>query len=797
MAGSSQLVPHIIRFAVFEADLRAGELRKSGSRIRMQEQPFQILAMLLECPGEVVTREEIRQRLWSQDIFVDFEHGVNSAVARLREALNDSADNPRYIETIPRRGYRFIAPVNGAALAHPELPSNGNGTAVAPTAMAPATVAIPETPESVDSVPAVSDWGRWITVTVTIAVGVVLTVLLFASYFHFHHTRKLTETDSLVLADFANSTADPVFDSALRPALEIELSESPYLSIVAEQRMRDTLRFMGRPPDERLTASTAREICQRLGSKAMLSGQISQLADQYFIVLEVSNCATGDSIARVGVQTSSKGDALRALDKAATTIRQKLGESLSSIQKYDVPIEQATTPSLEALKAFSFGQAARYRGAEPESIPFLQRAIDLDPNFAMAYAVLGQVYANMDESVKASEYTRKAFEQRDRASDQEKFYISTHYYENVTYETDKAVETYQLWEQSYPRDTVPRINLSLLYQILGHPDKALAEAREAARIDPSNVFAVEALMVSYGSVGRLEEAKSIYDDAIARGLNGVSLHIVRYELAFLENDDASMQQQAAWAAGKPEATTALLAVIAQTQAFHGQLRSAEDSFRRARDTALRDGKKETAATLQALAALIEAELDHPALARRFIKESHAIATSRDAEILAALTLARAGDPSGAEKLVAELTKEFPSDTLLNNMWFPTVRAEIEVSRGNANGAVRLLESASPYELGLSHSAPLLATFVRGEAYLRAHDGKSAGTEFQKVLDHPAPVGCFVHGALANLDLGRAYALAGDMAKARAAYQNFFALWKDADPDIPILKQAKAEYAKLQ
>jgi eukaryotic-like serine/threonine-protein kinase len=791
MPGLSPLVPHIIRFGVFEADVRVGELRKSGARIRMQEQPFQILLMLLEHPAEVVTREEIRQKLWPRDIFVDFEHGVNSAVARLRDALGDSADSPRYVETIPRRGYRFIAPVNGATPTHPGSPVNGT-LRVESDPLLDATSALSEQVEFVRSA---SNRHRW--VTTSIVAGLVLIVLTSASYFRFYNPHKLTETDSLVLADFANATADPVFDSALRQALAVELGESPFLRIVAEQRMRDTLRFMGRSPEERLTGATAREVCQRLGSKAVLSGQISQLADQYLIVLEAFNCATGDSIARVGAEAAKKADTLRALDKAATNIRQKLGESLSSIQKYDVPIERATTTSLEALKSFSLGQSERSRGDEPESVPFFQRAIELDPNFAMAYAVLGQVYANMGERAQASEYTQKAFERRDRTSDEEKFYISTHYYDNVTHQIDKSLGTYDLWEQTYPRDAVPHINLSQIYEGLGQPDKALAEIREAARIDPGMAFVIEGLMGSYVCLGRLEEAKSIYNDAVAHGLDSNALHVKRYEVAFLENDDAAMRQQVALSGGQADGPS-FLVLIATTEAFHGRLRSADDLFRRARDTSQRDGRLETAAAWQALEAFTEAELGHHAQARRFAIESQTIAKSRDADTLAALAFALAGDSSGAEKLIAELNQRFPSDTLLNSVWLPTIRAEIEIGRGNGSGAVRLLESASPYELGLSEPEPsLFPVFVRGDAYLRAGNGKAAEAEFQKVLDHPALVGAFLHGALAHLELARARSLAGDVSGSRAAYQDFFALWKNADSDLAVLQQAKSEYAKLR
>ena len=800
MQSSSPPRPGIFRFGVFEANVRAGELLKAGARVRMQEQPFQILVMLLERPAEVVTREEIRQKLWAGDVFVDFEHGVNSAVARLREVLGDSADSPRYVETLPRRGYRFIAPVDTAlplsstALDGDRGKGNGMGRAAAEEESSPAgEVLATGTPvmQSRDSQRSVWNYRlAWMVVFISI------TVIAFVGYFHVRPAPKLTETDSIVLADFANSTSDPVFDSALRQALAVKLGESPFLSIIAEPRMRDTLHFMGRAPDDRFTLATAREICQRLGSKALLSGEISQLGDHYYILLEAFNCATGDSIARAGAEAASKPDTLKALDVTAAEIRSKLGESLSSIQKYDVPIEQATTTSLEALKAFSLGQAERNRGDELASIPLFQRAVELDPNFAMAYAVLGQVYANRDENALSVEYTRKAFERREHAGDQERFYISAHYYDNVTHEFAKSFQAYELWRQTYPRDVVPRINLTQFYHRRGEHEKALTEILGAARLDSNRALIYEALIDSYICLGRLTEAKAVYAQSVAHGFNGEDAHLKRYVIAFLENDSSTMQQLTASSAGKLSEST-FLVLDASTAAFTGRLHSAEELCRRARETAARDSQKEYAATWQALEAVTEADYGRPERTRRFARESEMTAKNRDAEILAALALARVADAIHVQTLVAALVRQYPADTLLNNVWIPTIRAQLELLRGNANRALRLLESVAPYELGESESLPpLFPAFLRGEAYLQLHDGKSAAREFQKVIDNPGIVAGFPHGALARLGQARARVIAGDISGSRRSYQEFFALWKNADPETLVMKQAKSEYAKL-
>jgi eukaryotic-like serine/threonine-protein kinase len=787
--------PRLIRFGIFEADLNAGELRKGGSRIRLQEQPFQILAMLLERPGQIITREELRSRLWPGDTFVDFEHGVNSGVARLREALGDSADSPRYIETLPRRGYRLIVSVDGATQAPAAGPALQAAAAsrgvVEKPAIAESESATPAPPLHPAATASQSLARRWI------ALAVLAVILLsVGGYFYLRPAHALSETDSIVLADFANSTGDPVFDNSLRQALAVKLVDSPFLNIVPDERMRDTLQFMGRSPDERLTTATTREVCQRLSSKAMLTGSISQLDEHYSILLEATNCATGDLLARAGAEAVGKGGVLKALDAITTDIRSKLGESLSSIKKNDVPIEQATTTSLEALKAFSLGQAARNRGMEPQSVPYFQNAIELDPNFAMAYAVLGQVYANTGEEALSVEYTQKAFDRRDRSSEREKLYISSHYYENITHDLDRTVQIYELWKDTYPRDTVPAINIGDLHVALGQPEKAVAELTEARRLDPNSAFVYGNLLFAYLGLNRLDEAKSTFEQARSRGLDSEDLHVGRYLIAFLEGDAPGMKEQINWAAGKP-LDRELLALQALTAAYAGRLRAAEGFFREAEDSARRSGRKEAAAETQALAALTEAEFGRPEEARRLAQTSLTASKSKETQVLAAVALARSGDAPAAEVIVSELAQRFPSDTLLNGVDLPSIRGAIELDRGDAAAGLRALEAALPYDLSKAeHVTALYSAYLRGEAFLRAGDGKSAEAEFQKVLDHSGLTGVFPHRALALLGIARAHAMAGKTSASRVAYQDFLALWKDADSDVPVLQQARAEYARL-
>jgi eukaryotic-like serine/threonine-protein kinase len=792
--------PRLIRFGIFEADLSAGELRKGGSRIRLQEQPFQILAMLLERPGQIITREELRTKLWPGDTFVDFEHGVNSGVARLREALGDSADNPRYIETLPRRGYRLIVSVEGSPQAPPSGGSVNGGRSDESLAASSAvdTQPAPQAePTSAPSLALPSPNVARLTLRRSLVLTLAALLLLgIGSYFYLRPAHALTETDSIVLADFTNSTSDPIFDNTLRQALAVKLIDSPFLNIVPDDRMRDTLRFMGRSPDERLTNATAREVCQRLSGKAMLSGSIAQLDDHYSLLLEATNCSTGDLLARAGAEAVGKSGVLKALDTTAADIRRKLGESLMSIEKNDVPIEQATTTSLEGLKAFSLGQAARNRGTEPQSIPYFQHAIELDPNFAMAYAVLGQVYANIGEDVLSVEYTQKAFDRRDRASERENLYISSHYYENVRHDLDRTIQIYELWRQTYPRDEVPAINLGDLHVLLGQPDKAISELTAARRLDPDSAFVYGNLLFAYLDVNRLDEAKSTYEQARARGLDSPDLHECRYLIAFLEGDAATMKQQVAWASDKP-ADHDLLAMNAFFAAYSGRLRAAEELFRQAEDSAQRSGRKESAAEVQAFAALVEAEFGRADEARQLAKASLSGNKGIEGQTIAALALARSGETSAAEAIAADLAQRFPSDTLLNAVDLPAIRAAEELDRGNGSEAVRKLQAALPFDLGKgTRMTGLYAPYLRGVAYLRVGDGKAAEAEFRKLIDHRGLAAGRPHTALALLGLARARALTGNSSGSRMAYQDFLALWKDADPSIPVLQRARAEYARL-
>jgi eukaryotic-like serine/threonine-protein kinase len=611
-------------------------------------------------------------------------------------------------------------------------------------------------------------------------------------------TAPLTEKDTVVLADFDNKTRDPVFDDALKQALAVELGQSPFLNVLSDRKVSETLRMMGRPANDRVTTDVGRELCLRTGSKALLGGSISSLGSHYLIDLSAVACNTGDTLAKEQADAASKEDVLKALSGAASRLRSTLGESLPSVQKFDVPIE-ATTSSLEALKDYSMGVTIGREKGDASSLPFLKRAIELDPNFPLAYSGIAVSYINLQQPTLALEYATKAYQLRDRVTEREKLRISATYF-RATGEIEKEAQTYELWTANYPRDYVPHNNLGVNYVIMGQYDKALLESEQTLRLAPEDVIANTNMGESYLTLNRLSDAKATFNQALARNLDGGGLRQGIYFLDFLQGDSAQMRQQVDWASGKPGEEDVLLSAQSDTEAYYGLLNKARDSSRRAVDAALRADSKETAAAWQAEGALHEAEVGNPDAAKRGVTAALALSAGRDIKVMAALALARAGDVGRARTFAQELEKSFPNDIVLKLYWLPTINAAIELSKGNFSAALVELEAAAPYELGQPppmQLGPLYPPYLRGEAYLLSHNGAAAAAEFQKFLDHKGIVINFVTGALAHLQLGRAYAMAGDTAKAKVAYPDFFTLWKDADPDIPILKEAKAEYAKLQ
>jgi serine/threonine protein kinase/tetratricopeptide (TPR) repeat protein len=639
---------------------------------------------------------------------------------------------------------------------------------------------------------------RWKVLVPTFTV--VLVVLSGSGYFYFHRAPKLNDKDTIFLADFTNTTGDAVFDDTLRQGLKVQLEQSPFLSIVSDQEIQQTLRMMGQSADVRLTPQIAQELCQRTGSAAVLEGSIGQIGTQYSLILRAAECPNGKSLASAEAQTSSKNHVLDALTQISSEIRKKLGESLSSVEKFDTPLEQATTRSLEALQAFSLASRTQVeKGDDAAAVPFFRQAIRLDQNFAMAYAWLAICYSNIGEFSLAAENSRKAYELRDRVSEREKFAIESGYFDYSTRDLEKALQAYELWRQIYPRDYVVPGNLGDIYDSFGQYDKALQEFLEALRLNQDSSLAYSNLAWSYLSVNRLEEARSTAEEALAKKLDSPDLRFMLYQLAFLRNDATGMAQHVAWASGKPGVEDLFLNYEAETAAYSGRLGRARELSTRAVTSAKRVEENETSAGYQAEVALREALFGNLDEARHAAPAALALSNGRDVQYGAALVLAIAGDASRAQALANDLAKRFPDDTIVQFNYLPTIRAQLELGHSDSTKVIETLQAAAPYELGegggaFSHA--LLPVYVRGLAYLARHQASEAAAEFQKILDHRGIVLNETIGALAHLQLGRAYALQGDYSKARLAYKDFLSLWKNADPDIPILKQAKAEYAKL-
>ncbi len=629
--------------------------------------------------------------------------------------------------------------------------------------------------------------------------AVFLTAALIAGvlYYRSHETKPLTEKDTIVLADFDNKTGDSVFDDTLRLGLSVQIEQSPFLDLVSGSKVIETLKLMERSADERLTPEVTREVCLRTGSKAMLAGSISSLGSQYVIGLKAVNCSTGDVLAGAQEQAASKEAVLKALDIAAASLRGKLGESRTSVQKYATPVEEATTPSLEALKAYSLGRKMIEKGDDTEAKSIFERAIQLDSGFAMAYASLGVAYHHLGEFSLAAENTRKAYELRDRVSERERFYLETHYHGYVTGNIEKEKQVYELWAQTYPRDDLPVFNLGAVYLSIGLFDKARGQFVQTLRLNAGSALNYFNLANVYICLNQFNEARTTIDEAQSKNLDSSGMRFLLYQLAFLRNDFAGMTQQVAWSAGKLGVEDVPLGYEADTTAYTGRVATAREWSRRAIASAERADQKESAATYQALAALRESLFGNVAQARQQATATLELSTGQGPRYGAALALALAGDASKAEKVAADLAKQFPEDTLAQFNYLPAVNAEVALARHDSSKALEALQTAIPYELASYYMLPLYPVYVRGEAYLAAHRGSEAAAEFQKIIEHRGLVWNEAIGALAHLGLAHAYVLQGETAKARIAYNDFFTLWKDADPDIPILKEAKAEYAKLQ
>jgi eukaryotic-like serine/threonine-protein kinase len=604
-------------------------------------------------------------------------------------------------------------------------------------------------------------------------------------------TKTFTEKDAILVTDFVNTTADPVFDGTLKKAMAVDLGQSPFLNVFPDQKVRQTLQFMGRAPDDRITNEVGREICLRNGIKAMLTGSIATLGNQYVVTVEAVNAGNGESLAQEQTQAQNKEQVLDALHKASSRLREKMGESLASVQKYDKPLAQATTSSMEALKAFTLADMKHAAGDEMAALPNYQRAVELDPNFAMAYARLGTLYGNLGQSDLSEQNRKKAFELRDRASEREKLYIMAHYYADSG-QLDKGITAYELYKQTYPRDSIPPNNLAAIYSQLGQYDNALVNAQQSVANDPDSISGWANLAQCYVALNRLDEAKATVKSGLQHHPQNSTMHIQMAAIAFAQNDTAAMEQELAQAQANPDGELPVANFRTSIAGYRGQLKQAHELSRKTQQIAERLQFKEVVAGIATQQAGLEAVAENKPAAVKWADEALGLSSSSNVKSDAAIALAAVGEGKRASTLADQVAAERPNDTLVQFVGVPLIRSIVETERGNTAKAMDLLDTAAVY----ARTNPGVL-YVRGLTYLKAKQGSEAAAEFQKALDHRALYGPEVLVPLSHLGLARAYALQGDQVHSRVEYQNFLALWKDADPDIPLLRKVKAEYAKVQ
>jgi DNA-binding winged helix-turn-helix (wHTH) protein/Tfp pilus assembly protein PilF len=807
----------IFRFGEFQIDALARTLRREKELVTLNRRAFDVLLYLAQNPGRVVSRDELLKNAWP-DTFVD-ENSLAQSISALRRALDEKPGDNSYIVTLPGRGYQFVVPVQVLALerlsAVPDAATSAthaSGSVIVQQHSIRTTVITEEQASAgMPALPASS--AARIPKLLKIAAPVALVAFLVAVglYYRAQQKEQLTEKDTIVLADFANSTGDAVFDDTLKTALSISLRQSPFLNVLSDGQVAKNLKLMTRPPETKLTPEVARELCLRAASKVYLAGSIGSLGSEYVLGLKVVNCQSGDTLAQEQVTAASKEKVLGALGEAASKLRSELGESLATVQKFDIPLAQGTTSSLEALQAYTLGVKTANQKGPVAGLPYFERAITLDPTFAIGYAAMGSSYLNLGAVGRASEYITKAFQLRGHASERESLGIAANYYQYVLGDLDKSAQAYREQIESYPRVIPAYANLSIVFAKQGQYEKAVDITRQGLSLAPERVGWYDNLGSYTLALQHFDETRQVIHEAEARKLDDSGIHDALYALAFLGSDSTAMAEQEQWYAARADYQTLGQALASDTEAYGGHLNKARELTQRAMDSSVRANSPENGARWEAIAAQREAAFGYSAQARQRAADALKLAPANQmAQSHAALALAMAGETARAESLAQDLEKRFPLDTQMQSLWLPTIRAQLALHRKNPVLALNALPPASPIDLGLimgaANSSCLFQIYVRGEAYLAARQGSSAAAEFQKILDHSGIAWNCWTGALAHLGVARANALQSrtsqgadsDAARIRAiaAYKNFLTLWKDADRDIPILKQAKVEYAKL-
>jgi eukaryotic-like serine/threonine-protein kinase len=815
-------------FGSFRLDTVNHCLWRDAERVSITPKAYDVLRCLVENSGRLVTPDEMLEAIWT-DTYVNPEV-LRKYILEIRKALGDKPDDPQFVETVPKRGYRFIARVcagsESATSDAAEATLSSTTEAAAPESAADDRQLAPPPssgPTSLtrsgtfwrvgalfaNDVPARVKGMHWMVTVLALVIG----LFAVSSHFYLHGTAKLTDKDTIVLADFANSTGDAVFDDTLKTALAVSLDQSPFLDVLPDNKVATTLKLMTRPVDTRITPDVARELCMRAGSTAYVAGSIASLGSEYVIGLKVVNCQNGDPLAQEQVTAAAKEKVLDQLGKAASKLRGELGESLASVQKFDMPLEQATTSSLESLRAFTAGGRAMFTKGPTAALEYDQRAIQLDPNFAMAYGAVAGEYGYLGEVGRAGEYYSKAFELREHTSEVERLFITAGYYHNVTGELQRAAQAYQEISDSFPRIFSGYHGLSVIESAEGRYEDALQLAYQFQRRAPNRADGYVLIANAAISQRRFDAVRQGFQQAQARNLNDFALHAAHYGLAFLESDSRSLTTEQRWFAEDPATENYGLSLDSDTEAYAGQIDKARKLTEQAVESAVRADSKENGAILWENAALREAAIGNSAASRSDTAAGVTLyPQSKGVQVEAALSYAMIGDTTQAQKLARDLNQQHPVDTQVQSLWLPAINAQMALNRKRPEEAIEQLQSAlPPIEFGtipfIGQKSCLYPTYIRGEAYLAARQGAQAAAEFQKILDHSGIVWNCWTGALARLGVARANALqartsqGADAGAARvralAAYKDFLAVWKDADPGIPILKQSQAEYARLE
>lgn len=764
------------RFGIFEVDPGSGELLRNGTRVRVQDQPFRLLLLLLQRPGEVVAREEVRRQLWAEDTFVEFDNSLNVAVRKLRDALRDNADAPLYIETVPRRGYRFVAPVEVI------------------TERAPEAVAVPDPPSP--AAPRRISWLRYAWVAGLFLVAV---AALIAWRNHRPAVLVANSTRDVIVADFLNSTGEEIFDDSLTSALETEIRQSPSLNVISRRKALTILAQMGRSAATPITGTVALEVCQRASAQVVIEGTIQTLGNQYLIALQALRCSDGDVLASGQAQPARKEDVVSTLGRTTGVLRSQLGESLPLIEQREKPLELVTTSSLEALKALNDGFTAWDRKGDFASIPFFEKAVELDPRFASAYGALATVYHNIGENELARRNTQTGYDLRDRLPESERLLVEGRYAVYVVGDLNAAAQVYELRRQRHQNPAGTSNNLGGIYSALARNDAAAQAFRDALKADPNRSTSYDNLARALLALGRMDEAHAVMLDADGRGLRSEHLLNVQYLYAFLKNDTGEMQRLLSKSSDVSGAESSMLSAQATGEAYFGRLHKAGELTGVTAELLLHEGGKESAALRMAQTAAYEAACGQTAAAKALAAKALKLSPGQDVRIAAAIAFSFSGDTRQSEDLAAALDHDNPQNTLVQKYWLPALRAQIALAHGNASEALTQANITIPLDLSQPPVAPELAmypVYVRGLAYLQSGDGEHAATEFQSILNHPGITLNCPFGSLAHLALARAEKRSGHLDQARRQYDTFLSLWNSADPAVPALLEAKRERAAL-